>query len=244
MAYGKNELIDNTRYLTEEKLKSNKENFIKLAGLIKRDGIEDLMAWLETTDFYSAPASTKFHGNFEGFLVMHSTNVANCLQKMNSSFSLGIPVESVLICGLFHDLCKVNLYKRVKRVFKDDDANGGKGKWYDYMTYVFDDSESAPLGHGEKSVMKIMEFMKLSTLEQVMIRWHMGAYEEGALKNGLNNAFDYHKGVSALAIADMQASNFLEFGLDHKELPEVKAERLRRMAFEEVEKRKNVEGKA
>ena len=236
MAYGKNELIDNTRYYTSEKLASNKENFLRLARMIKRPGIEELLNWLETTDFYSAPASTKFHGNFEGFLVVHGTNVASCLQKMNTTFNLGLTTDTVLVCGLFHDICKVNLYKKVKRVFKDDDANDGRGKWYDYMTYQYDGDESVPLGHGEKSVMKLMEFIKLTDLEKVMIRWHMGMYEEGALANGLNNAFSYNPAVAAMHLADMQASNFLEFSVDHKELPSVKAERLRNMALEKAAK--------
>ena len=137
-----------------------------------------------------------------------------CLIKLNKDFKLGLNESTIILTSLLHDLCKVNNYTKVKKVFKDDDSN----TWYDYITYETSKDISIPLGHGEKSVMMILEFIKLSDLEKLMIRWHMGAFEEGSLSNGLSSALDYHNGVLALHLADSQASRFLEATVNHREI--------------------------
>lgn len=243
MAYGKNIMIDNTEYFTQQKLDENKASFLQLLRLTKRDGIEELIVFLEESKFFEAPASTRFHGNFRGALCWHSLNVLKCLNKMNKDFNLGIPQDTIIITALLHDLCKTGgQYVKVKKVFKNDMPGQYKDdKWYDYMTYEYaTGEESLPLGHGEKSVMILMDYIKLSAIEKLMIRWHMSAWEEGAIKNGLGNAMEYHKGVSAISLSDMQASQFFEFSLDHRELPQAKQARLmeetRKLAEMELKK--------
>lgn len=246
MAYGRNELIDNTKYFTEAKLQENKESFLKLLRLVEIPGIEDVITFLEESGFFTTAASTRFHGNFDGALCHHSLNVCKCLSKINKDFNIGLDRDTIIITSLLHDVCKTgNLYRKVKKVFKNDGLDKyADNKWYDYMTYEYTTGdESLPLGHGEKSVMILMDFIKLTPLQKLMIRWHMGAFEEGALKNGLNDAMQYHKGVGALHLADMQASQFLEFSVNHKELPQARHERLmeetRRLSEMELNKNQN-----
>lgn len=153
-----------------------RQSFDKAVEYIKREGINELITWLETeTDYFTAPASTNFHGNYEGGLMQHSLNVARfALHNLNMMVKekpeLESLRESVVICGLFHDLCKTNTYFLDKKWTKDD-----AGKWKDYIGYKVNDA--FPLGHGEKSLYLISKFIKLTDEEALAIRWHMGATE-------------------------------------------------------------------
>ena len=94
-----------------------KEQFIEIVNNnIKRDGIDKLLDWLEKTDFFSAPASSKFHNNFEGGLCEHCINTYNRFikllqQEYGENWTDTISLESATIIALFHDLCKVDYYK-------------------------------------------------------------------------------------------------------------------------------------
>jgi hypothetical protein len=153
-----------------------KESFNKAKGLIKRDGIDSLVLWLETeTDFFKAPASTLYHGNYEGGLLEHSLNVTRfALHNFNfivkEKPDLEYLRESVLICGLFHDVCKINYYEPQIKWTKDN-----QGKWKSYSGWIVKDK--FPLGHGEKSVYLISKYLELTNAEAMAIRWHMGATE-------------------------------------------------------------------
>jgi hypothetical protein len=153
-----------------------RQNFNKAVEYIKRDGINDLITWLENeTDYFTAPASTNFHGNYEGGLMQHSLNVARfALHNLNMMVKekpeLESLRESAIICGLFHDVCKTNTYFLDKKWTKDEN-----NKWKDYIGYKVQDS--FPLGHGEKSLYLISKFIKLTDDEALAIRWHMGATE-------------------------------------------------------------------
>jgi len=153
-----------------------RQNFNKAVEYIKREGINNLITWLETeTDFFTAPASTNFHGNYEGGLMQHSLNVARfALHNLNMIVKekpeLESLRESAIICGLFHDVCKANTYFLEKKWTKDEN-----NKWKDYIGYKVNDS--FPLGHGEKSLFLISKFIKLTDEEALAIRWHMGATE-------------------------------------------------------------------
>ena len=95
----------------------NKETFLTLCREnIKRDGIDSLIEWLENSDFFTAPASTRFHGNYAGGLCEHSLNVHRELTRLNDVYNLGYSNETITIVSLFHDLCKVNYYKRGTRI--------------------------------------------------------------------------------------------------------------------------------
>ena len=132
---------------------TNKERFIELLRSTKREGIEKLIDFLEKTDFFTAPASTRFHSSYEGGLLQHSLNVYDCLAGLGTTtgdvqeFQTAgmrldsIPQESIIIVALLHDLCKVNFYATEMRWRKD--ANN---KWEQYPVYAVNDRN--PYGHG------------------------------------------------------------------------------------------------
>ena len=134
---------------------------------IKRDGIESLLASLAKSDFYTAPASTRFHHSFEGGLATHTIEVFHHL--MNELYKRDeFTHESITILSLFHDLSKVGYYGTDMRNAKNEET----GKWEKVPYYTVDDK--FPMGHGEKSVVLVLGHMKLSPDEMLAIRWHMG----------------------------------------------------------------------
>lgn len=177
-----------------------KERFIALLRSTQREGVEELIAFLEKTDFYTAPASTKFHNAFEGGLLAHSLNVYDCLKKLvGDSF----PEDSLILIGLLHDICKINTYKVDFRNKKDEDGN-----WFKEPYFTTDDL--MPLGHGEKSVMLISEFLKLSKEELYAIRWHMGGFEPKDNYSYLSKAYQKYPLAVYTHMADIMATYILE----------------------------------
>lgn len=163
---------------------------------IQREGIDKLMLSLEKSDFFTAPASTKYHDAEEGGLCKHSVAVfdmlaLDCMDKYS--------METIAIVSLFHDICKVNFYKTEMRNAKDD-----KGKWVQVPYYTVDDQ--FPYGHGEKSVLMVNDKMKLSLEEMMAIRWHMGAYSGQQDWNTLSKAYEMHPLALYLHFADMKAT--------------------------------------
>ena len=91
---------------------SAQSDFIEEAKVIKRIGIDVLLDYLkEETDFYTAPASSKFHGAHEAGLLLHSLTVYDIMKGLDEMFDLNLSKESIAICGLFHDVCKTNFYQ-------------------------------------------------------------------------------------------------------------------------------------
>lgn len=166
---------------------------------IQREGVDKLLAYLETTDFYTAPASTKYHLACEGGLIQHSLNVYNRFECEN--------LESRAICALLHDVCKANFYTVSTRNAKNEQT----GQWEKVPYYSID--EQLPYGHGEKSVYIISGFMKLTREEAMAIRWHMGAYEGEKAWGNVSAAFTKYPLAFQLHFADMQATY-----LDEKEI--------------------------
>lgn len=180
-----------------------KKEFIDIVNQnICRKGIGDLMAWLETTDFYTAPSSARFHGAEEGGLLAHSIGVYKYLKNFQENESN----ETIALVALFHDLCKVNIYKVSMRNTKDS-----SGKWVQVPYYDYRDDEDLPVGHGEKSVIILMKYMKLTDEEICSIRWHMGfsTVEPVFEKPSLTKALAKFKLVLKLQTAD-SASAFWE----------------------------------
>lgn len=137
---------------------TNKERFKEIfISQVTRPGAADLLAWLGTTDFFEAPASTRFHGAYPGGLVEHSLNVYYALLGQYTIREYG--GESVAVVALLHDVCKTGYYRRER---------DGKYSVKDQL----------PMGHGEKSVYLVMKFMDLTDEEALAIRWHMGAYDD------------------------------------------------------------------
>lgn len=169
----------------------------------RRKGVDKLMGWLESTDFYKAPASTRFHGSHEGGLLEHSLNVYEAFQKLFGQD--GNDADSVIICTLLHDVCKTGFYTVEMRNRKNE-----HGEWEKVPFYTINDQ--FPYGHGEKSVYLIERFVRLKTEEAVAIRWHMGGFDE-AVRGGscaLTGAFDKYPLALKLHMADMYASYLIE----------------------------------
>ena len=149
-----------------------------LMSKVTRDGVESLIGWLRTTDFYTAPASTRFHGSFEGGLALHSLNVYHELVRLNTAFSAGLDPESMALVALCHDLCKIGYYKVSTRNVK----NEATGVWEKKPFYKVE--EDFPFGgHGSKSVFLLQYFVKLTPEEAAAINSHMGAWAKSDYAN-------------------------------------------------------------
>ncbi len=170
-----------------------KEEFIKLLKEVNREGMDRLIEFLESSDFFDAPASTKFHGNWKGGLLEHSMKVYEILKQKNGDS------DSVRIIGLLHDICKTNFYKVDYRNAKNE-----LGVWEKVPYYAVEDT--IPYGHGEKSVMMISEFIKLTPEERYSIRWHMGFTEPKELYGTIGIAYKKYPLALLTHEADLEAS--------------------------------------
>lgn len=187
------------------------QEFESLLLSTHREGIDKLIAYLKLkTDFFSAPASTRFHSSCPGGLLQHSMNVYKMLKAKSQTETWKSTLsreDTIIIVSLLHDICKANFYAVEMRNRKNED-----GVWEQYPFYIIDDKN--PYGHGEKSVMMIMEFMKLTAEEKYAIRWHMGFSEPKENYNTLGKAMEYYPIVVALHEADLEATYLLESGVE------------------------------
>ncbi len=209
-------------------IEDNIARFETLLSSVQRAGMSNLMSYIKNrTDFYKAPASTRFHLACEGGLLQHSLNVYDCLAAKRQAPIWGqiladIPEESLIITALLHDLCKANFYvegTKNQKTYDPDKVAAAEGWqvkhdhlgdfiWETVKTYQIDDQ--MPLGHGEKSVMLIQSFMRLSLTEVMAIRWHMGFSEAKENYNALGSAMEKYPLVLAIHEADLEASKILE----------------------------------
>lgn len=190
-------------------IEENKKKFEYFMGMVEREGIDRLMEFIKNSDFYTAPASTRFHGSFEGGLLEHSLNVYSnlFLKKKDSVWEevlRNVPEESIIIVGLLHDICKTYYYTTEMRNKKID------GRWEQVPFYTVDDK--IPYGHGEKSVMMIEEYIRLTPVERYAIRWHMGPYSGMQDWTTLAEAMKKYPLCLALFEADMEATYITEKG--------------------------------
>lgn len=170
---------------------------------VHRKGVEDLLAWLDESDFFTAPASTRYHGAHAGGLVEHSLTVYTELAGLVAHYGLDTEIsdESVAVCALFHDLCKIGCYKTESRWRKDAD-----NQWEKYPVFKFD--EDFPFGgHGSKSVYLVQHFIHLDPEEAAAINCHMGAYDSTTYSNP-SAAFGEYPLAWLLHVAD-EAASFL-----------------------------------
>lgn len=206
--------------MTEQQIAANKQRFIDLCNEhIHREGLDKVLAYLEKSDFYTAPSSTRFHLNEDGGLCLHSMNVFDAACKIynemakpaivngTSPFTEEVSMESIAIATLFHDLCKIKLYHKTERWKKDD-----KNRWVSYPGYEVKDD--FPLGHGEKSCLMLSWYMRLKPEEMLAIRWHMGMFDMGEsgtpLRMSFFSATDKSPLVSIVHAADFLTSNLWE----------------------------------
>ena len=182
-----------------------REEFINLLRSTNRERIEELIDFIDRTDFYKAPASTRFHGNFEGGLLQHSMKVYEIFKSKieHSVIDLDVGEDTIIISALLHDICKVNFYKVDYRNAKNE-----RGEWEKVPYYTVDDT--IPYGHGEKSVMMISEYIKLTAEEKYAIRWHMGFTEPKEAYNTLGAAFKKYPIALLLHEADLEATYFYD----------------------------------
>ena len=188
---------------------NNKEKFMEIyKSTVTREGADKLLEYIvEKTDFFTAPASTRFHGSYEGGLLEHSLNVYECLcdyvkhSKFCKKYDFEFSEESLAIVALLHDICKTNFYKTEMRNVKKD------GVWVPVPYYTIEDN--LPYGHGEKSVYVISGFMKLSREEAFAIRYHMG-FSGPEDANQVGRALEMFPLGFALCMADMEASYYME----------------------------------
>ena len=182
-----------------------KEEFLELLKSVNREGMDGLINFIEKSDFFKAPASTRFHGSYEGGLLEHSMKVYEILKHKvkNSVIDIDIPNESLILIALLHDICKVNFYKTDYRNAKNE-----MGVWEKVPYYTIDDT--IPYGHGEKSVMMITEYMKLTVEEKYAIRWHMGYTEPKELYNTIGQAYKKYPIALLMHEADLEATYFFD----------------------------------
>ena len=182
-----------------------KEEFSSLLRSTNREGIEEVIQFLEKSDFYKAPASTRFHGSFEGGLLEHSMKVYEILKHKvkNSVLDLNVSDDTLIIIALLHDICKVNFYKVDYRNAKNERGEGEKVPYY-----TVDDT--IPYGHGEKSVMMITEYMKLTVEEKYCIRWHMGFTEPKEQYGTIGLAYTKYPLALLMFEADLEATYFFD----------------------------------
>ena len=190
---------------------THQERFVSIyQEKIQRSGAEKLLEWLQSdsSDFFTAPSSTRFHGAYEGGLVEHSLNVYDCLcdylarPRTKELYGMDYTEETIAITALLHDLCKVNFYTVDYR-----NAKNQNGQWERVPYYTIHDT--LPYGHGEKSVYIISGFMRLTREEAFAIRYHMG-FSGTEDKNHVGRALEQFPLALAVNVADMEASYYLE----------------------------------
>lgn len=182
-----------------------KEDFINIyRKYIHRDGADMLLSWLEETSFFYDPASTRFHGAYEGGLCEHSVNVFEELVRLLKAYpEVTTTAETVAIVSLLHDVCKVGCYKQELRNKKVN------GVWVQQPTYVF--QEEFPFGgHGSKSVYLVQKYMTLTDEEAVAINCHMGAWDRTPSDYGVGNAYERYPLAWLLHVADESATYIRE----------------------------------
>jgi hypothetical protein len=217
----------------------DKETFEGFISNIKREGMGELSAFLQTSDFYTAPCSTKFHLNIPGGLVQHTWNVMICAQNLHEKYGV-CELESVLVAALCHDFCKINFYtfdnepptdpqitylrslclkaairmpEKLNKTYASlciDHLKSGKKPPLPEFVISYKVDDQLPLGHGEKSLYIAQKFLKLTNEEAMAVRWHMGGFDLPNPRYPFDEAVKKSKLVSLLILADAEASYMME----------------------------------
>ena len=175
----------------------NKDKILRLLSTTRRKGMPEFIGWLVSTDFFTAPASAKFHLNVEGGLAFHSLSVYNTFDNLVSAFWKGkyIAPSTRIIVGLLHDICKIGIYHK----------NDKKDSEWKYKR-----DDLLPVGHGDKSVILILQHgLELTNQEIAMIRWHMAMYDQAYYRNS-NDVREKFPEAKLLYFADDISTQYLE----------------------------------
>lgn len=201
-----------------EVLNKTKSDILTLLRTINRENanIEGLINKLETSDFFYAPASTKYHNCFTGGLADHSLNVYYNLKSMVKSkgFEGQIPEESIIICSILHDFSKINFYEksiRNKKVYTPQGSkhdNLGAYDWVSEECYsVKPEAERFSYGnHEETSEFMVRSFIPLTLEESIAILNHHGGMGYDSSKTGFSNLYNKYPLACLLHLADMMST--------------------------------------
>lgn len=182
-----------------------KQAYINLLRSSGREGIDNLIDYLEAkTDFFTAPASTKYHNNFEYGLLLHSLNVYDNFKKLLAMRpEIKVEEDSAIIVSLCHDLCKANFYTVEKRNRKNEN-----GQWESYEAYATIKSPTLPYPHSTRSIRILRSFIRISHLEELMIFYHMGPFggEDYEYRNLLQDVNERYPATLLFYMADLISS--------------------------------------
>lgn len=190
--------------MSKEELEEQKEMILDLLRSTERDGIDKLADYLcDSTDFFTAPASTRFHNNFSGGLAQHCLNVYENFKSLLEIKGVEMSEDSIIICALLHDLCKCNTYVVETRNRKNE-----QGQWEKYNIWATNKDVDIPLPHSSRSIAIIRKFIKLSIKEELTIFYHMGPYggEDYEYRNMLKAANEKYPQTVLFYVADTIAS--------------------------------------
>jgi hypothetical protein len=179
-----------------------KSQILSALALVKRTGMPKFIKYVESSDFFTAPASTRFHGSNAGGLAEHSWNVYTIFKDKVAHYKLELSEESVILCSLLHDICKIGVYRKGKKNVKED------GKWIEKEVWEYNDG--LPFGHGEKSVYILQKYIELTDEEAIIIRWHMGLSEPKELWRKFDDAAEIYPAAVALFTSDVEAAHLIE----------------------------------
>ena len=190
--------------MSKEELEEQKEMILDLLRSTERDGIDKLADYLsDSTDFFTAPASTRFHNNFSGGLAQHCLNVYENFKSLLEIKGVEMSEDSIIICALLHDLCKCNTYVVETRNRKNE-----QGQWEKYNIWATNKEVDIPLPHSSRSIAIIRKFIKLSIKEELTIFYHTGPYggEDYEYRNMLKAANEKYPQTVLFYVADTIAS--------------------------------------
>ena len=180
-----------------------KDRFLSLCAKVNRKGMDNLIRYLEASDFFTAPASARLHCSFPGGLLLHSLNVYDEFVRLLEAYKDVVTVteESAIIMCLFHDLCKANTYAPEKRNRKNEE-----GKWETYDAYTRKEKFCFG-GHGSKSVFILQSYIPLTAVEAVAINCHMSCWDGN---KDVGEAFEQYPEAWLLHVADEAATYIRE----------------------------------
>ena len=189
--------------MNEVNVFANHDRFVELLTSVERDGINELLKWLEESDFFKAPASHAYHGAYVGGLCQHSLNVYDELKRLLAAYpEIEVSEDSVIISSLLHDLCKVNFYTTEKRNRKNSETK----QWESYDAFAIKEKFCYG-GHGSKSVFLAQNFIKLTPVEAVSINCHMSSWDGN---KDVGKAFQQNWFAWLLHVADESATYLKE----------------------------------